>query len=115
MVNESLQCRVTKIGGGLWKLSRYDRAGASQPGLYRGEHRIRRNAVAVVQGRQGARVEKCVGQGDLAKCGVDTRTHQLAGHRLAQTADDAMVLGHDNQTAGPSRLAYDGGGVKRLE
>ena len=73
------------------------------------------DAVAIMQGGQGARVEILVGQsGQLEARGLYPMAQQRAGHRFTQTAHDRMVLGYDHQAMLVANRFEDGSSLLRI-
>src|SRR5215210_2231330 len=68
-----------------------------QPALDLPRHRIRRDAVTLVQGRERPGVEELVRQGDLPERGRHARAQQQARDRLAETAHDGVVFCNHHQ------------------
>src|SRR3712207_4747631 len=92
-------------GGGEWTASGRGRGGvggpggvpaAAQLGLDAGDDGVGGQAVAVVQGGQGAGGEELVGQGDGHHAGAHTGEGQRRGDGLGQAADDGVVLQRDH-------------------
>src|SRR5689334_4653189 len=61
---------------------------STEPALDARAKRFAADAVAVVQGGQRTRVEKCIGQaGELKARGLHAMAQQRAGHRFTEAAD----------------------------
>ena len=78
-------------------------------------HRVGRDAVALMQRRKRAGVKELVGQADLPERRRHAGAQQQARHRLAEAADDGVVLGHDHHPARARRLPEDRRLIQRLD
>src|SRR5215213_345370 len=79
------------------------------------DHRVRRDAVALVQGRECAGVEELVGQANLPEPRRHARAQQQARDGFAEAADDGVVLGHNHHASRARRLSEDRRLIQRLD